>query len=403
MEIYNQNKIDDIISFIDNENIKSLSTKIGKIREEYKIDKELGFNMFTSIADHYSHENFLSDILKIILDPNTEEIGNSQYLKFFFETLKLRDVEKIDLKKLKSLENSIFSGNIEVLREKGKIDLLIKDDKQAIIIESKLNNASDMPNQLARYYEYVKDKKLNVLGVVYLTLNPNKKPNLNGYEKEYKKYIPKIEEKLICLSAIDKENKIDLTHDFLEKCISSTKDNETARVYLQQYQNLLKYLGGKSMTEELEKKLLREIYSEKGKASVVGDLAKAWNNRADLLSSIIFDELKKTEIFSIHERNDKVIIKIINEDISIGYKIKNMQYGFVFTSDSEKGIPSNKIDYLVKILNNKCFEKNSSVVEKSKYWVWRNYKVEDLDDDIDIKKITESIVGKLNKLKELYK
>ena len=207
--------------------MKDRSEKLEEIRNEYHIDRNIGFNIFTSISDTYYKENFHSNVLKLILDPNTEVIGNSQFISEFLNIL---NTLKSDVKTMP------YSKNLKVVREEGGIDLLIHDGKHAVIIENKINNAVDQDDQLARYFKYVnKDKKLDVLAIVYLPLSPEKKPQLENYSKQYAKYVDKINNKLVILPAIDK-SKVDYAHGFLDKCDELSTD-EITRVLLASIHN----------------------------------------------------------------------------------------------------------------------------------------------------------------------
>lgn len=79
------------------------------------------------------------------MDPFTPVIGNPEILKCFLELI------EIDPKTF-----NYQSASVE--REAEKIDLLIYDEKSAIIIENKINFACDQPNQFPRYYEKIKNK-----------------------------------------------------------------------------------------------------------------------------------------------------------------------------------------------------------------------------------------------------
>ena len=108
------------------------SAKKDEIAKEYRFDEALEFNFFTSISDFYYRENFHSDILKVILNPSTDLIGNKLYLDIFIDVLK--EIKKAD--KLKH-----FSEDVTVEREEGRIDILIYDSSKAIIVENKGNLA----------------------------------------------------------------------------------------------------------------------------------------------------------------------------------------------------------------------------------------------------------------------
>jgi hypothetical protein len=145
-----------------------------KLKKDYNIVNNTNFNIFSSISDIYYRENFHSDIIKLILDPLTEKIGNPENIKLFIKTLK-----KINPK----LKISI-GKNITVEREKGRIDVLLYDENNnAIIIENKINFAGDRYDQIGRYYLTAKNRGLIVNAIVYLTLTPEKKTRYGIFSK----------------------------------------------------------------------------------------------------------------------------------------------------------------------------------------------------------------------------
>ena len=108
---------------------KELESYAPHLRErQKKIEKKSKehFNIFSAISDVYKRENYNSDILKLILNPKTEDMGDSVYLKQFllFIGLNEDDIRKYFGK---------FEA-VEVLREKHRIDILIRNKKYAVII-----------------------------------------------------------------------------------------------------------------------------------------------------------------------------------------------------------------------------------------------------------------------------
>ncbi len=371
------------------ETLKPFMVRLNEIRKDYRLDENIGFNIFTSISDIYYRENFHSDILKNILDPNTEEIGNLEFIKIFLKILKLED--SLDLKEIK------------ISREKGHIDILIYDNEKAIIIENKINKAKDQPNQLARYFQYVKTtRQLNVIAIIYLRIDPNKKVDFN-FDSEFKEYIDEIKRKTIYINVIDIPNSItpQLVRDFFDQ-ILSLKLNDLSNIYLSQYRNLLKHLGGSIMTSNVDKEIIKEIYSDKTKIDVVRNLVSIWNKKNEILGFLILDLIKeKYPDFLPHpDDENNTIIKKLDNDISIGID-KDLSYGFVYTNDRKKGIPSDKEASLKNILNEEEFANNSKDVQTNNYWVWRYFIIDDLLEDIQI--ITARLITNLNSLEKKYK
>lgn len=155
---------------------RGYSARLQRVRKQYAIDTALGFNIFTSISDLYRRENLHSDILALILHPQTDRIGTSKNAKILVELLetKFSEQQKILLQ---------CNQNLVVEREKGRVDVLIHDNAYALIIENKINEARDQNDQLPRYVEYCDGKNLTVEAIIYLPLC-HKQPSFD-YSQQY--------------------------------------------------------------------------------------------------------------------------------------------------------------------------------------------------------------------------
>ena len=128
----------------------SFIEKLQPISSEYiKSKKEIQqnlFNIFNIVSNLYYRENFHSDIIKYFLDPNEKHNCGSAFLNVFIQMLN----EKINQKD-KYIDATCYD-NAVVVREEGRIDILIKSEMshKCIIIENKINNAGDMQRQIPR-------------------------------------------------------------------------------------------------------------------------------------------------------------------------------------------------------------------------------------------------------------
>jgi hypothetical protein len=218
--------LENYVNFINS--AKSFSNERVTILKKYSIDK---FNIFTSIADgYYWKELFHSHVLRLILDPDTPEIGNIQYLIEFCRVLK---------EKNKNVFDHNFSNTVKIElevedesgKERGNIDIFVYDETHCIIIENKLNNAIDQKDQLARYLRIAKNKGKEIYAIVYIPLY-QKEPSFD-YSDEYQNDIDEIKKKLVILPAIE------LAEKYLDVCANNS-EKEIARVYIGQYANLRK-------------------------------------------------------------------------------------------------------------------------------------------------------------------
>ena len=242
---YNIEELKKIWDFYDNrakeiiENAFEITSKfidsdmLQRYREYIKknnFEESYPFNIFELISDIYYRENFHSDIIAKLLE---NEIILKNFLKFI------------------GVNESAYK-NAEVEREESKIDILIKTEKNCIIVENKLNWAKDMPEQLFRYYNECKNnKKLEVDKIVYLSPNSSKTP-----EDYSVKEIPK--ELIKTTVGYDGENN-DFYTMVLEKSLKEMNNNEPKEwlLLLEHYLKILRLTGETKMD-----KLTKEFYDK---------------------------------------------------------------------------------------------------------------------------------------------
>ena len=212
--------------FIDEDMLKRYREYIDK----NNFEENYPFNIFELISDIYYRENFHSDIIAQLL-------RNEIILKNFLDFI--------------GVDKSKYE-NCEVEREESKIDILIKTEKNCIIVENKLNWAGDMPEQLFRYYNECKNnKKLEVDKIVYLSPNSWKQP-----EEQSIKEIPK--ELIKTIIGYDGENN-DFYTIVLQKSLEEMNNKEPKewRLLLEHYLKILRQTGETKMD-----KLTKEFYDK---------------------------------------------------------------------------------------------------------------------------------------------
>jgi hypothetical protein len=376
------------------ETIKPLSNKLNKLRDDYGLQQDQKFNFFTLISDQYKKENLHSDILAALLDPKTE-IYNKQYLDVF-------------LKLLKNINNNIseinFSDNVSVeretgTRELGRIDIFIYDDKYGVIIENKINHAPDQDDQLARYVDFaIRKQHKEILAVVYIPpIDEVDKPlPLQYYSKKYKKYIDEIEKKLVRLPVLEPSSKNDIVHDFLDKIVNITAD-ETARVFIKQYSNLLKGMGENIMANEFEKGLLRELLKTKESVAITADIVETYEKRMQLIGEIVAESLVEKNGFM--KENDNDYYKLIGNDIYMCFAVYAKYCCLGLYSDE---IKPNK-DIFKEILNSGEFSTGFSdmIEEWENNWVYKS--IEFINEKISIKSIIDFITERFVMLEKKVK
>ena len=368
------------------------SKELKSIRETYgQLEKET-FNFFEGI-EKYRKEDFNDIIISQILNPDTKEIGNIKYLHTFMELL-CKINKNLNLKQ-KFIDNAKVERRIGNM-EHGFIDILISDKNNAIIVESKINGAPDQDNQLARYYLYVKNiLKKEALAMVYIrpVYNEYKMPPFEDYSEEYRNEVEKIKKILVPISIVNCKNKIDFCHGFLDICCNlNVKDK--AGVYIKQYSDLLKTIGGNKMAENFSKEMLKKMYGDSTSVAITNDIGEIWENRWLILSLIIQDKLVKDMKFE--PDGDRYCYKKINDNLSLAfiYDPKEIRDAYIigFSYDSINKAAKEK---LKEYLNNfdsvlVKFSKESEDIEK---WLIAR------EIDIPLKKTIDEI---LNDISQLY-
>ena len=293
---------------------RNYSPKIESVIKEYDLDRNEKFNIFETISDLYKREKFHSDILYSILAKETPEIGSihnyeilTEFIKMIDETLDFVIDDTIEISKEEY--NVVWDGNAD---KEGYVDILIKNGhNQAIIIENKINDAPDQPNQLVRYMSYIKEQVFKnnnsaKIIVLYLTLVPGKIPQIDEYDEYFAKYKEILKDAkngkdgkiLKYRSAVDNDEKKGNLVKFLESCLEyfdQDFDSKSLvkRIYLEQYKILLSHLGGNVAMLEYQKDLVKNIYSSKENLKAAKDLV---------------------EVFSVDKNGDNMIVnKYIND------------------------------------------------------------------------------------------
>ena len=272
--------IDNLYSSMNNYNIEVINL-ISNLEKENierykdilkKQDKKLDFNIFDIITDKWKKENFHSEILKFLLE-NYEVFFNN-----FLELINIKDKKEY--------------LNAEITNEEAKIDILIKSENKAIIVENKINWAPDQNEQLARYYEKIKnghngEQEREVEKIVYIVPSKDKNPDAQTFG-EYEKEIKDRLEKIISFdgSKNDLVYCLEKLRDKLKENLENTKNNFDSEdfnklFFINHYIEILKRTGVGDMSE-VELNFFKEIM-EKYKTDK--DIFKKINYIAEMCSN----------------------------------------------------------------------------------------------------------------------
>lgn len=117
-----------------------------KFQNNNKQKKDFGlhdYSLINALLKKNDEVNLHSNFIYSMINPNSSHYCGNNFLKLFLESI--GEIGFINL------------DNARVHKEKGKIDLLIEDGNNLIIIENKLR-AVDQRHQISRYIKYVYEK-----------------------------------------------------------------------------------------------------------------------------------------------------------------------------------------------------------------------------------------------------
>lgn len=145
------------------------------------------FNILDSIhLSENDHSNILRDILLQKVN------GRRVFLeKFIFEILGIIDFANPDRSRSKCTYNELVVKTqvpADGQTGTGFIDLVIEGEKnnkkKVIVVENKICNAVDTPNQLTRYWNTYSKQKYETIYIVYLTEDGSKEPSAESVTSE---------------------------------------------------------------------------------------------------------------------------------------------------------------------------------------------------------------------------
>ncbi|AFL97819.1 PD-(D/E)XK nuclease family protein [Ornithobacterium rhinotracheale] len=223
--------------------IKNLLNKVGKIKkhnDEILDATGARFNVF-GLCGVAHYELMHSRILGEFLNPKGSHGLKNAFLDEFIETLNLlpnnEEVVALDKEKAK-----LF---LEYYTPEGRIDILIEDGENALIIENKLY-AQDQSQQLSRYDDFAK-KNGYKYSIIYLTLDgcDASAQSCTSNDKKLVEYI-KISYK-------------DTIINWLENCLKHAVKYPYVRETIAQYINHLKTLTHQDMNDKNKEEVCKEL------------------------------------------------------------------------------------------------------------------------------------------------
>lgn len=279
-----------IANFIEWLNSEEVYRSVAALRNMSEVD--IGFNAFALASDYYYRENFFSDILAAILDPQGKHGAGDVYLKLFLDFLCAHSpTHRDELIRFKAC----LDDTAVVSRETDRIDIKISCHRKTIIIENKINGAGDMPRQIPRYIGACTAKDEEVVAVVYLTAAMEGGPSRDSsWTKEDAAMVSRL---LISIAGYNDKNNI--VSGWLEKCMLATNDFKVMAV-LSQFIDIVKHQGGVTMNNEDTQAVLGKLEKSQIKYS---ELKNMVGRLPSILAKHILDKLQaEPDVVSVFPR-----------------------------------------------------------------------------------------------------
>lgn len=336
---------------------KSIIEKLNvenKYKNLLKAASDESFNIFKICGvNHY--ENSHSSIIAELLNNNGSHNFKNKFLEEFILVLKN--------KKLFDYGFDFSFKNVNVHTEyptkDGRIDILIRNDYQCIIIENKIY-ASDQFEQLKRYDLFGRENYVNQYQLIYLTLWGNEADDQSGGGVNYKKI--SYQETII---------------EWLERCVEVSARSPIIRETIIQYINHIKYLTNNNNNAKMNEELIEYL----GKAENIESAFSIAENLTNVKNNIINKVLIK-QLDIVCEQ-----LGLINESIEddrvntswSGFQIKNPKWktyniGLEFEAKDLRNLTIGICHIDTKIRNEESFEKLKTKFRRNNdNWVWNNF------------------------------
>lgn len=245
------------------------------------------FNMFKLCGvNHY--ENTHSSILAEFLNPSGSHGLSMKFLKAF-----------IDLFASDDIKNSFAFDKAQVITEYptnfGRIDIVIKDNQQNILILENKIYAVDQFEQLKRYHSYAQKYKKHE--IFYLTLTGSEASEHSGQNVDYTRL----------------SYAVQIIH-WLEQCVLIAVNHPIVRETINQYINHLKNLTNQDMDAKNSEELSNLILNSESNFAAFNILMQ---NQGKIYQRLINDSAKILE---------EEVVKIVALKNSLKYEFDNDLY-----------------------------------------------------------------------------
>ena len=362
--------------------IKRLLLQVSEINKKYdEIAKITGenFNIFRILKIHAAEVGTHSALLCEMLNPYGSHGCGDVFLKLFLEQ------QKIDLKEnKKKIENEKFLKRLEGFSsencivtpeahigfisedgtEGGRIDILLKDkNNKVVIIENKIH-AGDQKCQLLRYNNAYPEAP-----IFYLTLE-EKDPSIHSTGGNIIKG-----DNFVCITYRDDICK------WLLACKEKAVNKPILRETITQYINLIKFLTHQTMNDKMNEEIIKTIFSSKEniEAALSIDKSKIQKKIIEKITGEINTVFEETSNKTLAE--DYTILKFEQESKSeFLHSLDEWKYSIyscidkdsfllgISRKDESKDYNPEIVDSIKELL--KPYGKVQDTTSRSNGWIW---------------------------------
>lgn len=256
-------------------NLNNLLQNVAIIQKKYDENAKItgeNFNIFSVMSMEYDEVYTHSAIIGELLNPNGSHGQGDIFLKIFVEEIRNSFKDNIQIDDFNNLINDkicervISQSNDWENVTGGRIDIVIEDNKQILIIENK-PGWEDQPYQLIRYNKYAETKVHKKAFLFYLTLNGRDLKKEEEIYNNTKGFNYRFDETIGC--STDQLNIHHCTYypisfkihirDWIQKCIKVTNTKPLLQATLEQYLNLINKITFQTMSDEMKKDIVDSI------------------------------------------------------------------------------------------------------------------------------------------------
>ena len=350
-------------------NINHLLQQVDLISKKYEQIEELtgeNFNVFDILgvrSNELSHSSFIC----YLLDVKGKHGQKDLFLKLFIKQLenrftgdKAQVLNKFQTERSHSITEMSLGNKSKDVSNGGRIDIIIKDGTDNIIIENKIY-ASDQEKQLVRYSNYDRNAPL-----IYLTLG-DEMPSKDSISHEQE--VLKENADFISISY---KNDI---KNWLQECIKIVYDKPLIRETLRQYVFLINELTNQSNNKIMSKEIINILTKDENSFDSFQKIINVQNEVYIKITEKLKDQIQNfdlevsLEVFNLSSEmytsfqfgNSK--LKSSNLIISFGFEKNNFNefdFGFTYINEKENRFSSEKVKLLQEIYKSKFGEVASS-------------------------------------------